>query len=130
MEKGCRGSSLVEILIALLLLSIGVVAAAPMFVTAMRENAAGADIGSAGAMAVARLETLRSGDFDDLIAGGSVTTDVAGYFDASDPDFIVRWEILDSGGPAGIKSIAVRATARRITSGLPKSVELTTIRAR
>ena len=64
------------------------------------------------------------------LAGGSLSSDVSGYFDASDPGFVVRWEIVDSAVPTGIKTIAVRATALRETSGLPKSVELTTFRAR
>jgi hypothetical protein len=101
-----------------------------MFISASRENAAGADIGSTGALAVARLETLRASDFDDLTAGGSLTSNVAGYHDLSDPDFVVRWEVVDGGSPAGIKTIRVRATAVRQTTGLPKSVELTTLRAR
>ena len=130
MRSGSRGSSLVEVLVALLLLTVGLVSILPMFVSAMRENASAADIGSAGAMAVARLETLRTTDFDDLTAGGSVTSNVAGYFDLSDPDFVVRWEIADVGSPVGAKEIQVRATAVRRTSGLEKSVELTTLRVR
>ena len=130
MDTSCRGFSLVEVLIALLLLSVGVLAVAPMFISASRENVAGADIGSTGAMAVARLETLRTADFDDLTAGGSLTSNVTGYFDDLDPGFIVRWEIVDGGGPSGIKTIRVRATAVRMSPGMRKSVELTTLRGR
>jgi type IV pilus assembly protein PilV len=129
-ESRCRGFSLVEVLIALLLLTVGVLAVAPMFISAARENAGGADIGSTGAMAVARLELLRTSDFDDLTAGGSLVSNVAGFHDVSDPDFVVRWEIIDGGGPAGVKTIRVRALALRQVAGMPKSVELTTMRAR
>lgn len=131
-RNGSEGFTLVEVLLALFLLAIGVLAAAPMFIYAMRGNAAGADFGSSGALAVERMEVLRSTKYLDLTAGGSLTSDatVGGvdYFDNSDPDFSVRWQIVDNASPANTKTITVRAEARRQVVGQQKGVTLTTLR--
>ena len=58
-----RGFSLVEVLVALFLIGLGVLAAAPMFIYAMQGNATGADFGSVGAIAV---ERWRAGRFEQL----------------------------------------------------------------
>jgi hypothetical protein len=73
---------------------------------------------------------LRTTPFHDLDPGGSLVSDAAGYFDASDPDVAVRWEIIDGGGPTGTKTIAVQAVAARQLIGEPHSVELRTLRVR
>jgi len=126
------GFSLVEVLVALFLIGIGVLAAAPMFVYAMQGNAVGADFGSVGAVAVERMEILRSLDYTGaaLAAGGSLNASQAGYSDLSDPDFIVRWQITDNLAPAGTKTIVVRAIAVRQVVGQRKEIVLTTMRGR
>ena len=127
------GFTLVEVLVATALLWFLLLGVAPLFVFAAQHNAAGADFGTAGAIAVARMETLRALAFTNLTAGGSLTSNVSvggvAYFDASNPEFIVRWEILDSATPAGGKRVTVRALALRAVSGMPKECSLTTLRA-
>ena len=76
------------------------------------------------------MELLRQTDYVALAAGGSLTSNVAGYFDTSDPAVTVRWEIANGGGPAGVKTVTVRASANRAVVGLAKVAELTTLRAR
>jgi prepilin-type N-terminal cleavage/methylation domain-containing protein len=129
-RRETRGFSLVEVLLALALLFVGVVAAAPMFIFAMKETAAGADLGSVGAAAVDRMELLRSTDFYSLSAGGSLTSNVSGYSDASNSKFTVRWQIVDNGSPTTEKTISVRAIAARQAIGNAKETTLTTLRAR
>ena len=125
-----RGYSLAEVLVALFLIGIGVLAAAPALVSSMKQNATGADLGRVGAVAITRMELLRSIPFHDLFAGGSLNADQAGYYDDSDPEVGVRWEIVDGGGPPGVRTIRVRAEAVRQSIGLPKSIELTLVRSR
>jgi len=125
-----RGFTLVEVLLALALLFVGVIAAAPMFIFAMKETAAGADMGSVGAAAVDRMELLRASDFYSLPAGGSLTSNVSGYSDASNARYTVRWQIVDNGNPATMKTISVRAFAARQAIGNAKEVILTSLRAR
>jgi prepilin-type N-terminal cleavage/methylation domain-containing protein len=125
-----RGFSLVEVLVALFLIGLGVLAAAPMFIYAMQGNATGADFGSVGAIAVERMEQLRSLTFANLPAGGSLTVSQNGYSDLTDPDYIVRWRITDNATPPTIKTISVRTIAVRQVVGERKEITLTTLRGR
>ena len=125
-----NGFTLVEVLMALFLIGIGVLAAAPMFMYAMQGNATGADFGSVGAIAVERMETLRSMTYNDLTAGGSLAVSQAGYSDLTDTDYVVRWQITDNVAPVGTKTIVVRAIAVRQVVGRRKEIVLTTLRGR
>jgi len=124
------GFSLVEVLIALALMFTGLLAAAPMFIFAMKETAAGADMGSVGAAAVDRMELLRSGDFYALTAGGSLSSNVGGYSDATNAAYTVRWQIVDNASPPTVKTISVRVIATRQAIGAQKETTLTSLRAR
>lgn len=124
------GFTLLEVMVALFLIALGVLAAAPMFVYAMQGNAVGGDLGTVGAVAVERMELLRSQAYTALPAGGSLTSGVTGYNDTTNPDAIVRWQITDNVTPVGTKTIQVRAVARRRAVGRAKEVTLTSVRGR
>jgi len=126
--RGAEGFTLVEVLLALFLIGIGVLAAAPMFIYAMQGNAVGADLGWVGAVGVERMELLRAEDYDNLPAGGSLTTNVTGYFDTGTQGVTVRWTITDNTVPARTKTITVLVVADRQVVGEQKNVTLTTIR--
>lgn len=129
-RSNSSGFTLLEVIVALFLMALGVLAAAPMFIYAMQGNAVGGDLGTVGAEAVERMELLRSQGYTTLTAGGSLTAGVTGYTDTSDPDVIVRWLITDNATPIGTKTIQVRAIARRQAVGLAKQVTLTSVRGR
>jgi type II secretory pathway pseudopilin PulG len=124
------GTSLLEVLVALLLIAMGTLAVAPMFVSSMDANAAGADISTLNSMATARMESLRAAAFHELIPGGSLTTNEVGYSDTSDPGAVIRWEIVDGGGPAGTRTIRLIAFGVTQLAKQPRSVRLTTLRAK
>lgn len=124
------GFTLVEVLVALFLMGLVLMAAAPLFVHAVRENAAGADLGSVGALGVQRMELLRAADFHDLSEGGSLSDDVSGFSDTADPAFTTRWQIVDNGSPATLKTISVRVLATRSVRGQPKEITVSSLRAR
>lgn len=124
------GYSLIEVLVALFLMSVGVLGVAPLFLWSMEQNATGADLGRAGARANARLELLRATPFVDLAVGGDLDNSVAGYFDETDPKVTVRWEVVDGGGPNGTRTIRVRAIPVRHPAVPQRAVELTMLRAR
>ena len=128
------GFTLAEVLIALFLIGLGLLAVAPMFIFASQGNAVGGDYGTMGAIAVERLELLRATDWYDasMTAGGNLTANVNGYFDSSDPDFLVRWRITDDVTRADTKTIVVRAIAMgQITpSGARKQITVATVRGR
>ena len=131
-ENGKKGAgfTLIEILVAIFLTGLGLLAVAPMFVYATRSTASSADLGSVGAAGVKRMEVLRSQAFGTLTAGGSLTSNTTGYYDTSDPDYVVRWTIENNATPATRKTIKVRAQATRRVVGLKKETTLTTVRSR
>lgn len=72
-----RGFTLVEVLVALALGAICVLAVAPMFVAGMKSNAVGWDYSALNALARQRLEELLQFSFTDprlAVAGGSTVT--------------------------------------------------------
>ena len=128
--RGENGTSLLEVLLALLLIAMGVLSIAPMFVLSARVNASGGKISSLTSMATARMETLRATAFHNLIPGGSLTSNVATYSDTTDPDTVVRWEIIDGGGPTDTKTIRLVAFVVTPLAEHRKSVEISTLRSR
>ena len=130
MSEHSAGFSLIEVLMAMVLIAVCILAAAPMFVYASKGNATGADLGSAGAIAVERMELLRSLTFSSLDVGGSLTSNVPSYSELSNGEFEVRWQIATSAGLSGSKAIDVRVVALRQVVGQPKEVTLTTMRSR
>ena len=80
------GLTLIEVLIALFLIAIGVLAVAPMFMYAMQDNATGEDFGSAGALAMDKMEELRLVDWDGAelaVGGGLDANQPSGAFSSS-----------------------------------------------
>jgi prepilin-type N-terminal cleavage/methylation domain-containing protein len=128
-HNNSAGFSLVEVIVALFLMGLGVLAAAPMFLYAMQGNAAGADIGSAGALAVDRLEQLRAEDYAALPAGGSLAVSTVGFSDTSDPKFTIRWIIVDDSPISRTKAISVRVIPAGTIPGASRVVTLSTVRA-
>ena len=123
------GMTLVEVLVALVLLSFGVLGVAPIFVVALTSNAASADFGWTGAYAVERAEQLRAQSYNSLTVGGSLTSDSAGYFDYPEPGIVVRWQVTDNGSVvSGTKVVTVRALALRAMQGPSREITLSTIR--
>jgi len=129
-RPSAAGFTLLEVLFALLLISIGVLAAAPMFLFAMRGNTVGADFGVVGAVAVQQLEELRAVEYDSLVAGGNLDVNETGYCDTSDPDYVVRWQIVENVSPVDTKTIQLRSIALREVVGQRKEVTITTLRSR
>jgi prepilin-type N-terminal cleavage/methylation domain-containing protein len=127
MKTCSRGFSLIEVLVALFLLQLAILALAPLFIFATQATASSGTMGAVGAAAVERMELLRETDFDLLTAGGSLTSDVTGYSDTTDPDVILRWEVTDDATPPTMKTIEVRAISTEAVLGLPKEITLTNL---
>ena len=130
MRTHAQGFTLLEVVLALAIMAIGVIATAPLFVYATKENAGGGDMGSVGALAVERLEQLRGRSYYNLENGGDLQSNVDGFSDLSDPDFDVRWIVADSPNPpAGMKVVVVRTLSNREVIGKAKEVTVATLRS-
>jgi pilin/secretion family protein with methylation motif len=141
------GFTLIEALIAIVVLVFGLVAITNLMIVAASSNSAGNQSSAATALASEQLELLKSIPFTDtrLGAGGSLTSNVAGYFRDSDPGsgtdydsrlsvngvgiFRVRWQITQMTSDAQTRFIRVRAEP---IGGLMRSrarAEFTTFRS-
>ena len=120
--------TLVEALVAMLLLSFGLLAAVPMFVQSIRHNTTGADLGVVAAIARERMESLRAESYAGLTAGGSLDSDVAGFSSNSTDGVTIRWQIVNNTTPANTKTISVRVFAEQIGPGARRELVLTTLR--
>jgi Tfp pilus assembly protein PilV len=127
-RRGEAGSLLLENLVAIAILMFGLLAAAPMFIQATKATEVGADVSAAGSAAVDRMELLRAIDYENLVVGGDLASDVTGYADTSDPDVVVRWQVEQINTPVPGKTIRVRAIMQRQVVGRAKQVTLTTRR--
>ncbi len=123
------GFSLPELMVGLFLMSLGALAAAPLFGYAMHGNAASRDLTRVGVAAERRLEILRQMEYDDLIAGGSVDVDTTGYFETREPDLVVRWQITNNSATIpGTKLLTVRAVRTRVGTGPAGQITTITLR--
>jgi Tfp pilus assembly protein PilV len=100
-----RGTSLIELIVAVTILMLGVVAVATNMTSTMRRTTHSGIRGSSSELADAKLEELRAAamaqgvDPAPVAMGGSTTADVAGHFDvvtdAQGRDFRRRWSVTD-----------------------------------
>lgn len=112
------GFSLVEVMIAIVILTIGLLSLAQMMVVATHSNSLSGRMTSCSALAKEQLERLKATPFyldpvaktrnPQLNAGGDVNSTVGGYSQLYDADglpaagaglFEVRWQITDVNNP-------------------------------
>jgi prepilin-type N-terminal cleavage/methylation domain-containing protein len=125
------GFSLVELLVATTILTVGLLAAARVFAASTMANAGARTITSATVLALEKMEELRAVPMDDPALERSppdaLTVDIAGYSDRPDPAYVRRWSVepLPSYPDA---AVAVRVAVLR--PGAPGRAYLETIKAR
>jgi len=136
-NRNSNGLTLIETLVAIFLMALGVLAAAPMFIFAIQGNSIGSDYGAVGSMALDRMELLRAEPFEStvLAVGGDVETNWTNgagraYFDDTQQDLLTRWEIETHPTIPLARIVTVRAIQLTPSIGAAKEVTLTTIRAR
>ena len=124
------GFTLIEALVALFILTILSLSMAQMIGMGLMADANSEDLTSATTLSANKLEELRNGDYDGLAAGGDLTGDSEGYFDAPDldgdgnADFTRRWVIADQ---TGGKSIQVRVIANMDILGPEREATMATV---
>lgn len=110
---GEGGFTLIEVLIAITILTIGLLAVATMQVSAIYGNKMGNDVSRAIFLAQDKLEELKNSADITIVPSGS---DQTGIFNRN-------WQI----GPSGTNSRSVTVTVSWITRGNNHSVALNTI---
>ena len=117
-----KGFSLVELVIALMLLTFGLLSLASAMASTIVGQRASSSRNELGVLAEAKLEELRGYGSTiatdplraNLVIGGSVTTSTANYVDtvttADNRAYIRRWAI--SAGVAGTRRVTIRVGAQ------------------
>ena len=121
-----RGFTLVEMLIAMTILSFGLLAVAGLLLTATTLNALGKSTNDALAQAREKIEVLKTLPVEDAqrAIGGSLTSDVDGYNDTVG-NYKRRWQI--SAGPGTMRSYTVTAIPLTADARRSKTAIITTI---
>jgi len=122
------GFSLIEVLVAIIVIGFVALSVAPMFMIASRSNKSAAHVGQCSALAMERMEILRRTNSGSLAVGGSLTTNTAGYVDTTQADFVVRWRITAAVDPAAGKQIDVRSISLHPSMGPDKQVTFSSLR--
>jgi prepilin-type N-terminal cleavage/methylation domain-containing protein len=127
-----RGFTLIEALIAMVILTVALVSMAELMAVTLRMQMLGKNGTAAIRLAQSKIDELVAVDFDAVgsvvATGGSLTTNTAGYFDTPvDSGFTRRWQITAITGETRVRTLTVRlipvANDRR-TNG---DITLTTI---
>ena len=111
-----RGFSLIEILIAMAILSIAIISIAQLFLLSIRKNAVAAEGTRLASAAQDKLQELMRIDYDTLTAGsffGTVTYDTGRVRQRYD----IAWVIEDDTPEAEVQRITVTVTGVETTPG-------------
>jgi len=119
------GFTLVEVLIAMTILSFGIIAVTNLFLVAATSNVAGSATTTSAALASEHMDTLKAAPFTDasLTAGTyNDTTDVPGV-----GRIVTTWEVVDVG--INTKFIRVRSQVQGGIADARSRAEFTTFRS-
>lgn len=104
--------SLVELMVSLLLISVAILTTASLVMTGTFINHTSADLTAVTTLASERVAQLNSLQYGQLLAGGSLDTDVDGFSESVDvdadgiDDVSVRWLVTDLGSAKRIDVLA------------------------
>jgi prepilin-type N-terminal cleavage/methylation domain-containing protein len=124
-----RGFTLVEVLVATVILTVGLVSLAEMMAITLRMQMLGKNETAAIRLAQTKVDQLVAVNFTDatVAIGGSLTADVTNYFDTPVAGFTRRWQISAIAGETRVRNLSVRIIPTRNDSRTNAEVELVTI---
>ena len=125
-----RGFSLLETMLAMLIMLMILLSVAQLFGMSIAVNKAADDITQVTSLASEMMEQLKFRGYDGLAAGGSLTTNTIGYFDEPSVDadaaaeYTRRWLVTDNGDHMQIQ---IRVVAATQAQGTIKETTVTSI---
>lgn len=127
------GFTLIETLIAMVILTVGLVSMAELMAITLRMQMMGRNETAAIRMVQSKIDELVAVDFESVSAGASVAvgggldTDVATYNDDPEPGFHRRWAITAITGEVDVRVLTVRVIPDVNDRRTNAQVQLTTI---
>lgn len=124
-----RGFTLVEVLVALVIATIGLVSLAQLMAITLRMQMLGRNETAAIRMAQSKIDQLVAVNFTNatVAVGGSLTSNVTNYNDTPESGYLRRWQISAISGETRIRSLTVKVIPTRVDRRTNAEVQLTTI---
>jgi prepilin-type N-terminal cleavage/methylation domain-containing protein len=119
------GFTLIECLIAMVIMTFGLLAVIGLLAVGVRLQTTSRDMNAANSFARAKMEELESYQptATQRLRGGSLTTNVTSYNDIPDARFVRRWLIetapTDAGVPSNMQRISVVVSSNRSDVRVP-----------
>ena len=127
------GFTLVEALVAIVILVFGLIAVTNLLVVAASSNSVANQATAAATIAAQRLELLKAQPFTSLTTGGDLDSDVANFNQDDDVPGIgrihTRWAVVAIAGDAQVYFVAVRSEGTGVLSVRRSRAEFTTFRS-
>ncbi|MEY4095524.1 MAG: hypothetical protein RLZZ53_2723 [Acidobacteriota bacterium] len=128
-DSSDRGFTLVEVLFAMVILTVALVSMAELMAITLRMQMMGRNETAAIRLVQSKIDELVAVDFATaaVAIGGSLTADVASYNDDPADGFHRRWEITEIAGETNVRTLTVRVIPERNDRRTSAQVQLTTI---
>jgi type II secretory pathway pseudopilin PulG len=127
------GFTLVEALVAIVILVFGLIAVTNLLVVAASSNSVANQATAATTVAAQRLELLKAQPFTSLAVGGDLDSDVANFNQDDDVSGVgrihTRWTVVSIAGDAQVYFVAVRSEGTGALSVRRSRAEFTTFRS-
>lgn len=123
------GFTLIEVLIATVILTIALVSIAELMAITLRMQMMGRNETSAIRFAQSKVDELVAVNFTNatVAVGGSLTTDATSYFDTPAGGYTRRWQIEEIAGETRVRTLTVRIVPTSNDRRTNAQVELVTI---
>jgi type II secretory pathway pseudopilin PulG len=127
------GFTLVEALVAIVILVFGLIAVTNLLVVAASSNSVANQATAAATIAAQRLELLKAQPFTSLTTGGDLDSDILNFNQNDDVPGVgrihTRWAVVAIAGDAQVYFVAVRSEGTGVLSVRRSRAEFTTFRS-
>ena len=127
------GFTLVEALVAIVILVFGLIAVTNLLVVAASSNSVANQATAAATIAAQRLELLKAQPFTSLAVGGDLDSDVTNFNQDDDVAGVgrihTRWAVVSIAGDAQVYFVTVRSEGTGVLSVGRSRAEFTTFRS-
>lgn len=132
-RAGEAGFTLVEALVAMVVLVVGIIAVANLMVFATSTNSVGNSSTATTALATRELEQLKARTFNELVPGGDLDANDPGYFNEETVPgvglVLTRWVVEQAAGDPQLRFIRIRSEVLGPLVRGRSRAEFTTFRA-
>jgi len=124
-----RGFTLIEVLIAMVIMTIALVAMAELMAITLRIQMLGRNETASVRLVQSKIDQLVAVNFTNasVAIGGSLTSDVANYNDTPTAGYKRRWQIAAIAGETRVRTLTVTIIPAVKDNRTTRSVQLTTI---